>query len=101
MNNSHTNDIWLALLAIFAGFLYVLKSYEDMSALTRGAKIRKILTGMGGSALTTWTVFEILFYFSLPERLCLALAGACGYLGAEVISKLVLQFIENKINKSN
>ena len=100
MNNAHTNDIWLAILAIFAGVLYTFKTYEDISQLPRGAKIRKIITGMGGSALTVWCVFELLFYLQLPERLCLPIAGACGYIGAEVFSKLFIQFIEKKIGNT-
>lgn len=99
MSDSHTNDIWLAILAILAGVLYTFKSYEDISNLPRGARIRKIITGMGGSALTVWCVFELLFYFQLPERLCLPIAGAAGYIGAEVFSRLFIQFVENKINK--
>lgn len=100
MNSTHTNDIWLAILAIFAGVLYTFKTYEDISQLPRGAKIRKIITGMGGSALTVWCVFELLFYFQLPERLCLPIAGACGYIGAEVFTRLFLQFIEKKIGNT-
>lgn len=98
--DSHINDLWLGILAVFAGVLYTFKTYDDIAGLSRSSKFRKIMTGMGGSALTVWCVFELLFYFQLPERLCLPIAGACGYIGAEVFAGLFLQFIEKKIGNT-
>lgn len=98
--NSNSNDFWLLLLSGITAILYAVKNYDDMKETRKGVRFRKLLYGMFGSALTTWTMFELLYYFGLPERLCLAIGGACGYLGAEVVSRLIIGFIENKINRS-
>ena len=97
MRNDLGNDWWLAILSAVTAILYAIKNYDEFKNVPKLVRFRKLMYGMAGSAITTWTIFEILFYFELPGRLCLALAGACGYLGAEVISRLVITFIENKI----
>lgn len=99
-NGSGNNDFWLALIAVVSSMLYAIKNYDEFAQHSKWVRLRKLLYGMFGSALTTWAVFEVLRYVELPERLSLALAATCGYLGAEVISRIVLNFIENKITGS-
>lgn len=101
MGGNHNNDIFLAFLAFLSAFLFTLKNYKIQEEETTPERIRRLMTGSVGSMITVWAVFEILFYFQLPERLCLALAGASGYLGAEVISKFIVAFIDNKISKNS
>lgn len=95
------NDFFLAMLAFFASVLYAIKNYDELKEAAKGARIRKLIYGMAGSALTTWTIYEILLYLGLPSRLCLALGGACGYLGAEIVSRIALTFIESRIAKKD
>lgn len=98
--NNGNNDFWLALIAVTSSILYAIKNYDEFAKHSKWTRFRKLMYGMFGSALTTWAVFEVLKYLELPDRLSLALAASCGYLGAEVISRLVLNFIENKISGS-
>ena len=100
MNGHHSNDIFLAFLAFLSAFLFALKNYKIQEEESTPDRIRRLMTGCIGSMITVWTVFELLIYFQLPERLCLALAGASGYIGAEVISKWIVKFIESKIEKN-
>ena len=100
MNGNQSNDIFLAFLAFLSAFLFALKNYKTQEEESIPDRIRRLMTGCIGSMITVWSIFEILIYFQLPERLCLALAGASGYIGAEVISKWVVKFIESKIDKN-
>lgn len=98
--HGNSNDIWLAFLSFCSAVLYAVKNYDDFKEVSRWVRFRKLIYGTVGSALTTWVMFEILMYLNLPPRLCLALGASCGYLGAEVVSRIAIGFIEAKIGNS-
>lgn len=94
-----SNDIWLIMLSLCAALLHGLKNYEKTnSALER---VRTLSYSMIGAALTVWVSFELLMYFSLPDRLCLAISASLGYFGSEMISKFLFMYLEKKIMNTN
>lgn len=95
--NENGNDVLLGIIVAIVVAVSAIKDYDAHTDLSPAARARKLLYGMVGSGLTTWTMYELLMYFALPSRLCLALAGACGYLGAEVVTRLLISFVEKKI----
>lgn len=94
-------ELYVAGISLIAAFLFYLKNFdsEEFKSLSKGARIRKLLYGMVGSAITSWVCFELFMYLGIPFRLSLALGAMIAYLGGEVISSLVLRFIERKIDK--
>lgn len=96
-SQQNNNDFMLFIVTIVVACISVLNDYDKYQDLSASARLRKLLYSLVGSGLTTWSVYELLLYFDLPSRLCLPLAGACGYLGAEVISRLIISFVEKKI----
>lgn len=101
-SNNGNNDFWLAAIAVASSMLYAIKNYDEFAQHSKWVRFRKLLYGMFGSAVTVWTAFELLLYMNLPDRLCLALSGMLGYLGSEVVSRLIIGFIEAKfIKKAN
>lgn len=97
--NNGNNDFWLALIAFTSSILYAIKNYDEFASHSRWVRFRKLMYGMVGSAVTVWSAFELLIYAGLPDRLCLALSGMLGYLGSEVVSRLIINFIEAKFIK--
>lgn len=61
--------------------------------------IRHTIVGAIGSGIFVWWSYEVLAYHGLPESLCLATAGAMGYVGADVLARLVEKLLEKLINK--
>lgn len=92
-------DLYIAGVSILAAFLFWLNNYDKDKELSKGARYRKLLYGMLGSAITSWVVYEMLIYAQMPMRLSLALAAAVAYLGGEVISKIFVRILEKKIEK--
>lgn len=92
-------DVYVAAVAGLAAFLFWLGNYDKHTDLPKGARVRKLLYGMVGSAITSWVCFEMLTYAGMPYRVGLALAAAVAYLGGEVVSQLFLRFIEKKLDK--
>lgn len=101
MPENSSKDFWIAIVAFVTAMIYAVKHYDELEDMSKPKRVRKLVYGMTGSALTTWCVYEILIYFAMPERLSLALGGACGYLGAEVVSRIILGFIEKKIDRQS
>ena len=98
--DNQNKDIFLVLIALFAGIITMLKGYDDLNGqISKGQKFRKLIVGCFGSFITVFAVFEVLAYFELPVRLCLALSAVFGYLGGDVSIKLLLGYIEKLVDK--
>lgn len=97
----YIKELYVAGVALLASFLFYLKNFdtEEYKSLTRGARIRKLCYGCIGSAITSWVCFEMLRYFNVPFRLSLACSGAVAYLGGDIVSNLLLKFLERKVEK--
>lgn len=92
-------DLYVAGVAGLAAFLFWLSNYDKHQELSKGARMRKLGYGMGGSAITSWLIFECLIYVDLPFRLALAISAMVAYLGGEVISNILVKLIERKLDK--
>ncbi|GAA6901416.1 hypothetical protein HpHNI81_06970 [Helicobacter pylori] len=88
----------VALIGLFVGFLYILKSIRREEFKNKTEKLLYIIQGMGSSMLATWISYEIMdYFFNFPNSLCIAISGGIGYLGAESVSALALESIKKRI----
>ncbi|WQR90002.1 holin [Helicobacter pylori] len=88
----------VALIGLFVGFLYVLRSMRNEDFKNKTEKIIYIIQGVGSSMLITWISFEITdYFFQLPQSLCVAISGGVGYLGAESVSALALDSLKKRL----
>ncbi len=90
--------LFVGLVGVFVGVLYVLKSLRERELRTISEKIAYIFQGIGSSMLITWISYEITkYFFNLPDSLSVAISGGIGYLGAESVSVLALKIIEKRL----
>ncbi|GAA9279077.1 hypothetical protein TH0225_06550 [Helicobacter pylori] len=88
----------VAMIGLFVGFLYVLRSMKDKNFKNKTEKLFYIIQGLGSSMLITWISYEIMdYFFNLPASLCIAISGGVGYLGAESVSALVLDSLRKRL----
>ncbi|GAA7364704.1 holin [Helicobacter pylori] len=88
----------VAVIGLFVGLLYVLRSIRDEEFKNKTEKLLYIIQGVGSSMLTTWISYEIIdYFFTLPTSLCVAISGGMGYLGAESVSALVLDSLKKRL----
>lgn len=92
-------DVYIACVAFTAAFLYWVGNYDKDKELGKWAKVRKLTYGGIGASISCRLVFESLFYFGLPFRLCLAIASFVAYLGGDFVANLVVKLIDKKIEK--
>lgn len=98
-------DIWnyikehlfIIIIGILIGIMFILKGYEKEDIKTRKQFIRYVIHGILISMFITWVGFEIFHYFGLPYKLCVALGGACAYLGTDYFTTLLEKVIQNKL----
>lgn len=92
----------LLILMVVSAALYalrVLNSDMIQKGYSKWYLVRHTIVGAVGSGIFVWWSYEILMFHGLPESLCLATAGAMGYVGADVLARLVEKFLEKIINK--
>lgn len=94
---SDKNYWWLLFVALCSAFFYGLNLIERKYR-NKWHLIRRYLYGVGGSCITTYSVCEILVFLGAPANLAIILGGACGYIGAEVFTKILVAWIEKKLN---
>ncbi|WQV40573.1 holin [Helicobacter pylori] len=88
----------VAMVGLFVGFLYVLRSIRSEEFKNKTEKLFYIIQGVGSSMLITWISYEIADYFlNLPTSLCVAISGGVGYLGAESVSVLALDSLRKRL----
>ncbi|GAA7167080.1 hypothetical protein HpBGD52_00110 [Helicobacter pylori] len=88
----------VAMIGLFVGFLYVLRSIRGKEFKNKTEKLLYIIQGVGSSMLITWISYEILgYFFNFPTSLCVAISGGVGYLGAESVSVLVLDSLKKRL----
>ncbi|GAA9656560.1 hypothetical protein HpHCM49_10590 [Helicobacter pylori] len=88
----------LLIVGLFVGFLYVLRSIKTEEFKNKTEKLFYVVQGVGSSMLITWISYEIMDYiFKLPISLCVAISGGVGYLGAESVSSLVLDYFKKRL----
>ncbi|MGL2752243.1 holin [Helicobacter pylori] len=88
----------VAVIGLFVGFLYVLRSIRNEDFKNRIEKVFYIIQGVGSSMLITWISYEIAdYFFALPTSLCVAISGGVGYLGAESVSALALDSLKKRL----
>ncbi|GAA8798669.1 hypothetical protein DUHN25_09670 [Helicobacter pylori] len=88
----------VALIGLFVGFLYILKSIRGEEFKNKTEKLLYIIQGMGSSMLATWISYEIMdYFFNFPNSLCIAISGGIGYLGAESVSALALDGLKKRL----
>ncbi|KAA6502831.1 holin [Helicobacter pylori] len=88
----------VALIGLFVGFLYVLRSIRNEDFKNKTEKIIYIIQGVGSSMLITWVSYEISgYFFNLPTSLCVAISGGVGYLGAESVGALALDSLKKRL----
>ncbi|GAA7813237.1 hypothetical protein HpMS14_14940 [Helicobacter pylori] len=88
----------IAIIGVFVGFLYILKSIRSEEFKNKTEKLIYIIQGVGSSMLVTWISYEIMdYFFTLPISLCIAVSGGVGYLGAESVSSIVLDGLKKKL----
>lgn len=87
---------------IISAVLYCLRALNSENLNKEKGKwyvIRHIIIGCVGSSLFVWWSYELLIFHGLPESLCLATAGAIGYVGADVLANMIEKLIDRFINK--
>ncbi|UNY42564.1 holin [Helicobacter phage HPy1R] len=90
--------ILIALIGLFVGVLYVLRSVRNENFKNKTEKVIYFIQGVGSSMLTTWISYEITdYFFQLPQSLCVAISGGVGYLGAESVSALALDSLKKRL----
>ncbi|GAA7156925.1 hypothetical protein BD0047_13730 [Helicobacter pylori] len=88
----------VAIIGLFVGFLYVLRSIKSEEFRNKTEKLFFIIQGVGSSMLITWISYEITdYFFNLPTSLCVAISGGVGYLGAESVSALALDSLRKRL----
>ncbi|ADU80416.1 hypothetical protein [Helicobacter pylori] len=88
----------VAMIGLFVGFLYVLRSMRDEVFKNKTEKLFYIVQGLGSSMLITWISYEIVdYFFNFPMSLCVSISGGVGYLGAESVSILVLDGLKKRL----
>ncbi|GAA7326635.1 holin [Helicobacter pylori] len=88
----------VAIIGLFVGFLYVLRSIRNENFKNKTEKLFYIIQGVGSSMLITWISYEIMdYFFNFPTSLCVSISGGVGYLGAESISDLVLDRLKKRL----
>ncbi|WP_434632439.1 phage holin family protein [Helicobacter pylori] len=88
----------LVIISLFVGFLYVFRTIRNENFKNKTEKIIYIIEGVGSSMLATWISYEIMHYFFiLPTSLCVAISGGIGYLGAESMSSLMLNYFKKRL----
>lgn len=92
----------LLIIILISALVYALNTFND-ELITKGKSkwylLRHIITGAIGSAFFVWWIYEALRYYALPDNLCLATAGAVGYLGADVTTRFVEKFVEKLLDR--
>lgn len=86
--------VWL-----FSGVMFVSRTMHNSAFKSRSHKINFILSGIGSSILIGWLACEVAMYFGLSKNLGGAVGGLAGYIGANTISDLFLQYLRFKIFK--
>ncbi|GHR00328.1 hypothetical protein VN0420_14820 [Helicobacter pylori] len=88
----------LLTVGLFVGFLYVFRAIRNKDFKNKTEKMIYVIEGVGSSMLSTWISYEIMHYFFiLPTSLCVAISGGIGYLGAESMSSLVLDYFKKRL----
>ncbi|WP_120802931.1 phage holin family protein [Helicobacter pylori] len=88
----------LALIGLFVGVLYVLRTIRGEEFKNKTEKVFYIIQGVGSSMLITWISYEITdYFFNLPTSLCVAISGGIGFLGAESVSALALDSLKKRL----
>lgn len=88
----------LIMIGLFVGFLYVLRSIRSENFKSKTERLFYVVQSIGSSMLITWISYEITHYFFyLPDRLCVAISGGVGYLGAESVSALVMEIFRKRM----
>ncbi|GAA9865801.1 hypothetical protein VN0637_11580 [Helicobacter pylori] len=88
----------LLITSLFVGFLYVFRTIRNECFKNKTEKMIYVIEGVGSSMLATWISYEIMdYFFILPTSLCVAIGGGIGYLGAESVSNLVLDYLKKRL----
>ncbi|GAA7208462.1 hypothetical protein HpBGD72_10600 [Helicobacter pylori] len=88
----------VAIVGLFVGVLYVLRSIRDEDFKNKTEKLFYIIQGIGSSMLITWIGYEITsYFFNFPTSFCVAVSGGVGYLGAESVSALALDSLKKRL----
>ncbi|GHQ91235.1 hypothetical protein VN1239_14780 [Helicobacter pylori] len=86
------------IISLFVGFLYVLRAVRNKNFKNKAEKTIYVIEGVGSSMLITWISYEIMdYFFILPTSLCIAISGGVGYLGAESVSNLALDYFKKRV----
>ncbi|CRF46497.1 holin [Helicobacter heilmannii] len=90
--------LFMLVVGFLVGWLFVLRTIKNENFSGVLDKVRYISWGVGSSMLTTWISFELInYYFHFPSGLSISISGGVGYIGAEVVSEIVLKLFANKI----
>ncbi|QDK11835.1 holin [Helicobacter pylori] len=88
----------VTIVGLFVGFLYALRSVRSENFKNKTEKVIYFVQGVGSSILITWISYEItVYFFQLPQSLCVAISGGVGYLGAESVSVLALDSLKKRL----
>lgn len=99
MNDWVKTYLFIGILGVFSGFLFVLRTIQNEAIDTKGKAIRFVTYGIGSSVLITWIGFETFVYLGLPNSLSSALGGGLGFIGAETVARLVIRAFNKKIGE--
>lgn len=97
-NSYWATYIFILFIGAFSGSMYVMRTIGKEQLDTKKKKIKYVVYGMGSSMLFTWITYEIGVYFGLPYSLSVAVGGGVGFLGAEVVTNLILNFVKKKLD---
>ncbi|GHQ84799.1 hypothetical protein VN1237_08870 [Helicobacter pylori] len=88
----------LLTISLFVGCLYVFRTIRNKDFKNKTEKVFYIIQGIGSSMLITWISYEITdYFFNFPISLCIAISGGVGYLGAESVSNLALDYLKKRV----
>ncbi|PAF53241.1 hypothetical protein BKH42_06855 [Helicobacter sp. 13S00482-2] len=90
--------IFVALIGLFVGCLFVLRTISEEVIDTKSKMIQFIIYGVGSSMLITWIGYEIFVFYGLPPSLACSIGGGLGFIGAETIARIFIRFLKKKLD---
>ena len=95
--------IWLSIVAIAGAVVgFLTKSQISGRPRTIAGLLRTLFTGVFVSMFVAYISFEILIALIDNYRLCVALAGICAYIGADmlvIMQELVIDVIKKRLDR--